>query len=426
MWALSERGELVTAIYAICANGSVIPPLLVFPRKKYNDPFIRGGPQGCIGKANPSGWSNAEIFVEYLDHFKEHSQCSKENMALLILDNHESHISLSAIDKCRDLGIVLLTIPPRTSHHLQPLDKSVFYPFKTACNTAMDSWNRSHPGKRVTIYDIPQLVNQAQLSALVPCNILSGFEHTGNWPFNPNVFTDEDFTPSNVTDNAYEPFDVEIRSTNPIYLPAETPNLVETTTPEMLADSAATLISENPPISIMTSADTPISATPAPALPTASAETPSATTPATPAQLDEGSEDGSSTVNRPSTSSYLSPCDIRPLPKATPRKKKQNQRRRKGKSQIFTLTPVRNEVCAKENAKLQQKRASRSKKKLFKRNRSKKQKQQIEVTSSDESIAMQLNDSDSDNVILDEEVQVNIGDYVVVKVGVLKCLTLNN
>ena len=61
---------------------------------------------------------------------------------------------------------------------------------------------------------------------------------------------------------------------------------------------------------------------------------------------------------------YLS--DVRPLPKASPRKKKQQQRR-KGKSQVSTLTPVRNEIAEKERAKLKKKRSNTAKKELFKK-----------------------------------------------------------
>ena len=113
--------------------------MLIFPRKNYRDHFVRGGPQSCIGKENPSGWINEKLFIEYLDHFAIHTQCSKENMVLLILENHESHISLAAVDKCKELGTVLLPIPPHTLHHLQPLDKCVFGPFKQAYNSAMET-----------------------------------------------------------------------------------------------------------------------------------------------------------------------------------------------------------------------------------------------------------------------------------------------
>ena len=86
---------------------------------------------------------------DFLDHINDLTCFSKESKILETLDNHESHISLAAIDKARECGIVLLRIPPKTSHKLQPLAKSVFSPFKASYNRAADNWMRSNPGKKL-------------------------------------------------------------------------------------------------------------------------------------------------------------------------------------------------------------------------------------------------------------------------------------
>ena len=149
--------------------------LLIFPRVHYRDHFVRGGPQDCIGQCSKSGWINEELFLVYLEHPISRTRCSFDHKILLLLDNHENHISLRVIDKAKSSGIVMLTIPPKTSHRLQPLDVSVFGPFKRSYNKAMDNWMRTYPGKTLTIYEVPALVKEAQLSALVPRSILSGF-----------------------------------------------------------------------------------------------------------------------------------------------------------------------------------------------------------------------------------------------------------
>ena len=59
---------------------------------------------------------------------------------------------------------------------------------------------RSNPRKTITIYDIPALIKEAQLSTMISRNILSGFESTGIWPYNRNIFTELDFMPASVTD----------------------------------------------------------------------------------------------------------------------------------------------------------------------------------------------------------------------------------
>ena len=75
----------------------------------------------------------------------------------LILDNVDAHVSLTAIDLARENGVVMLTIPPHTSHYLQPLDRTCYGSFKTVFGVAMDGWMRSPPGRAVTIYDVPFL-----------------------------------------------------------------------------------------------------------------------------------------------------------------------------------------------------------------------------------------------------------------------------
>ena len=125
----AERGQLVAVACIINAAGNSVPPLLVFSRVRYNRNFINGAPVGSTGAANKSGWINENIFITYFEHFVLHSRRSPERNVLLILDNLAAHVSLMAVEFCREHGIVLLTIPPNTSHKLQPLDVAVYNPF---------------------------------------------------------------------------------------------------------------------------------------------------------------------------------------------------------------------------------------------------------------------------------------------------------
>ena len=64
----------------------------------------------------------------------------------------------------------------------------------------MDNWMRTNPEKNVTIYEVSSLVKEAQMVAMTPRNIMSGFCSTGNWPYNPQIFDETDFAPAFVTD----------------------------------------------------------------------------------------------------------------------------------------------------------------------------------------------------------------------------------
>ena len=61
---------------------------------------------------------------------------------------------------------------------------------------------RAYPGKILTIYEVTALVKEAQLCALVPINILSGFKNTGTWFYNPDIFAEEDFAAATITGRA--------------------------------------------------------------------------------------------------------------------------------------------------------------------------------------------------------------------------------
>ncbi|XP_054261371.1 uncharacterized protein LOC128985651 [Macrosteles quadrilineatus] len=281
-----ERGANVTMIGCINAAGNHVPPMYIFPRVNFKQHMINGAPPGSIGGAHITGWSTEEIFVQYLDHFIKFVKPTKDDPVLMILDNHESHISIEAINKARASGIVMLTFPPHTSHKLQPLDRTVFGPYKKFYNVAASEWMLSNPGKPMTIYEVAKISGTAYLQAFTARNIISGFSVTGIHPLNENIFKPEEFLPSNVTDR-------------PVIETSENgneSNALTTSSPLINHDS----------------------------MPSTSHVGNEATT-------------SSAFVCHEPTQSTISPHLIRPFPKALPRKKKPGKK--KGKSAVMTDTP---------------------------------------------------------------------------------------
>lgn len=188
-----ERGTLVTMCNAVSASGIAIPPYYIFPRVNFRDIFLKNGTPGCGGCAQPSGWMTVDTFLGWFQHFLKFVKPSPAEPILLVLDNHETHLSIDFIDKAKDSGVILVTIPPHTSHKLQPLDVSVYGPFKRLFNREMDSWLAGHGGKTVTIYELAEISGKAWLKASMPANIISGFDYAGLHPFQPDKWQDEDF-----------------------------------------------------------------------------------------------------------------------------------------------------------------------------------------------------------------------------------------
>ena len=185
----------------ICANGNAIPPCFIFPRVRFDEArMMHGAASSCKGLVHPSGWMTSKNFLQVLQHFVLNSRCSPDHKVLLIMDNHESHLSLEAIDYAREHGIVILTLPPHTSNKLQPLDRAIFGPFKTYYNQGVNAWMLENPGRPITIYDLAPIMSTAWDRAATPVNIKSGFRSTGIHPFDTNVFQESDFAGAYVTD----------------------------------------------------------------------------------------------------------------------------------------------------------------------------------------------------------------------------------
>ena len=137
-----------------------------------------------------------------LQFFVNFTHCSNDRKVFLSLDNHQSHISIEAITFAKENGIVLLTIPQRTSNKLQPLDLTVFGPFKTFVSQGINDWMISNPGKTISIYDLPLICSTVWDKAATPVNIKSGFLWSGRpiFPSDRSIFSDQNFLCFAVTD----------------------------------------------------------------------------------------------------------------------------------------------------------------------------------------------------------------------------------
>ncbi len=131
----SGRGQTVTVLGCGNACGMAIPPFFVFPGKRMNQDLMSGATVGAGGTVSESGWSNREIFKQFLEtHFLKFVPGSQDQKVLLILDGHKSHISVGLTEWALQHGIILFVLPAHTSHVLQPLDVSCFGPLDRMYN----------------------------------------------------------------------------------------------------------------------------------------------------------------------------------------------------------------------------------------------------------------------------------------------------
>jgi hypothetical protein len=317
-----ERGKLITVCCFINAAGNTLPPAIVFPLKRFKDHMIMNAPENTLGLACSSGWMTKENFVLVMEHFIKYSGATRKNPCLLLLDNHESHVNLDVVSLAKSNGVHLLTFPPHCSHRLQPLDVSVYGPFKAYYNGAASAWMTSNPGKTLTIYHLPELIKTAFDKAMSRQNILSGFKKSGIHPLDVDIFSEADFLTSSVTDrenpalenhtlfeieteanDSQRSVDQEHEKRSPNHTPEDQANIT------LQPDAVSTTAQPRTPKIVITS-----------------------------------------DIKR-------TPEMIRPFPKAKPRKVT-NKGRKPGKTRILTETPEKEELERQENKKMLKTRKS--------------------------------------------------------------------
>ena len=181
------RQEWVSMVECICADGAILPPLGIFRGKNVLQNWI---PTEVLEQwffsANTKGWTSNLHGLEWLKRVFEPLTRTKANgqYRLLVCDGHESHISGSFIAHCLQNRIVLLILPPHTSHLLQPLDFAIFGPLKKRLTAALSYLNQAQL-VRIQKFEWMEAYIQARLDVCNHQNIESAWRGAGLFPFNP-------------------------------------------------------------------------------------------------------------------------------------------------------------------------------------------------------------------------------------------------
>jgi hypothetical protein len=77
------------------------------------------------------------------EHFEvETAKRQLNEYRMLLLDGHESHCTLEFIEFCVTKKIILLILPPYTTHLLQPLNVAIFQPLAKYYSVEVEAHSR--------------------------------------------------------------------------------------------------------------------------------------------------------------------------------------------------------------------------------------------------------------------------------------------
>ncbi len=184
----SGQKSQVTVIGCGSATGQVIPPFIIFSGKQINLLWTLNGVNGSRFAVSDNGWIDQELFKFWLsDHFLPNASSGRP--LLLLLDGHSSHFEPCTIQHARDCGVVMLCLPPHTTHECQPLDTSFFRSLKSHWQDFCHRFYQTNPGKVITKLNFNLVFKPAWESAATPANLVNGFKKCGIYPFDPSAIS---------------------------------------------------------------------------------------------------------------------------------------------------------------------------------------------------------------------------------------------
>ena len=198
--------QWMTILVCINAMGHSIPNLYISSASRKRQNYVDRYEPGAQMVAQKNGWINEAIFCEWLDHFEDSvpGGVSPEKKYLLLVDGHNSHITLDVVTKATSYGIDIALLPPHTSHKLQPLDISIFKSFKTHFYTLKESFKEKNLAWSNGNFDksyLAELASKALKEAFSASNIRAGFRKSGIYPLNVQAM-DGEIGPSSVFVNS--------------------------------------------------------------------------------------------------------------------------------------------------------------------------------------------------------------------------------
>ena len=183
----SGNRDWVSMIECVSSLGSVLPAYFIFQGVRVQQAWL--GPikdNRTTLQVSPNGWTTNEIALHWLKEvFDLHTRHTQGVYRLLILDGHESHVSIDFMTYCEQHKIIPLCLPPHSTHLLQPLDVGVFSPLAKAYKKRVANHSR-YGAVNVSKIDFLSYIQEARKEAMTIINISSAWRGAGLVPFDPN------------------------------------------------------------------------------------------------------------------------------------------------------------------------------------------------------------------------------------------------
>ena len=124
--AYSVTSSDKSQITVVSAAGWCIPPMVIWDKKAIHPDMLAGEVHGTLNAFSNNGWIDQELFDLWFGNLFLKYAPSIRPLPLL-MDGHTSHYCPQTIRQAARHKVVLLTLPPNTTHMSQPLDKGCLH-----------------------------------------------------------------------------------------------------------------------------------------------------------------------------------------------------------------------------------------------------------------------------------------------------------
>ena len=147
-----------TVLWCASASGVFVPPFTIYKAKYSYKQWEEDAIPGAKFDVSKSGWMEKDNFWYWMKHVFIVNTNHLARPVVLCMDGHSSHLSYKTLLLAKDHNIILVALPPNTSHALQPFDVAVFFKLKTMWRKILQENEIAKQYKPVSKNDFPRLM----------------------------------------------------------------------------------------------------------------------------------------------------------------------------------------------------------------------------------------------------------------------------
>lgn len=174
-----------TVVLACCADGTKLPPMIIFKRKTMpKDVF----PSGVVVQCNVKGWMDVEMMGLWLEKCfsRRPDAFFHTKKGLLVMDSMRAHMTDLIKTKIKSKNCIPVIIPGGMTKMLQPLDIAVNRSFKAILRRLWETWmtdgdhsfTKTGRMRHASLSEVAEWVNEAWNSVSVK-TVTAGFKKAG-------------------------------------------------------------------------------------------------------------------------------------------------------------------------------------------------------------------------------------------------------